>query len=156
MEHKTTNSTLIIDSNQVWLQYNSQMELKIGDKVKIVGGTYRGDSGYIVKFLEVRVSVRLVLASKTVNLNKESLSRYKITSVRRSGTTSVTTNTTAGRPYQSGEDDVLNQTDLVVDGDSDSVTYLIQTMKRMRLSTPEKMTLMYVLKKEIREELDSE
>jgi ribosomal protein L24 len=114
----------------------------IGDRVKIVRGQYKGDEGRIVKFLEVRVKVKLVCAAKVANLNRSSLSSIPL----------------AANEVRLNEHRAVgvNIIDTEESNNDSSVAYLINKINQMRLTQLEKLELLNVLKEDIKQSIDND
>jgi ribosomal protein L14E/L6E/L27E len=136
MQNFVTNRTKISFENNNQPLMN---EMLVGDIVDVVGGSYKGDYGYIVKILDVRVKVRLVGACKVSNLNRSSLTRRQGES---------TPDMEIAEERRQSTDGVHEE-----ERENESVDYLIKKIKRLRLTNMEKLKLVDILKDEIRTSL---
>jgi ribosomal protein L24 len=114
------------------------VRLKVGDHVDIVGGSYKGDQGKILKFNPVRVETRLFNANKVANLSRESLSRRQPASRNESQ---------ENRRQQQRSSAEVEEEDQ--QSHSDSVDYIMRAVARLRLTQREKKELVDRIEGEI-------
>jgi ribosomal protein L24 len=115
------------------------VRLKVGDHVDIVGGSYKGDQGKILKFNPVRVETRLFNANKVANLSRESLSRRQPASRHESQ---------ENRRQQQRNSAEVEEEDQQT-SHSDSVDYIMRAVARLRLTQREKKELVDRIEGEI-------